>query len=87
MGEEGRAGRDVHQCERNIDWLPPARTRMESETWICALTRNRIGDLLVHGMMLNQLSQASQGYSSFFFFLEQIIIDIHRKCVANTRTF
>lgn len=35
--------------------LPP---EIEPKTWICTLTRNGIGDLLVHGRMLNQLSHS-----------------------------
>ena len=41
--------------ERNIDWLLQLGTG--PTTLACALTRNRIGDLLLCRTTLNQLSQ------------------------------
>ena len=56
-------------CEKNIDQLPP--THPQLGTWTTpqahALTRNRIGNLLVYGMMPNSLSHTSQGRPGRFF--------------------
>lgn len=52
-----------HQCERK-HWSVASHRHpdwMELATWLCALIRHKIGNLLVHRMMLDQLSHTSQG--------------------------
>ena len=55
-------------CQRNIDWLPLAQSQLG--TWLttqtCALTRNRITNLSVCGMMPNPLSHTNWGSPSIF---------------------
>ena len=65
-GRKGEKGRETSMCNRYINWLP--LTRSQLGTWpapqACALTRNRICDLLVHRPVhrpvLNPLSLTSQ---------------------------
>lgn len=41
-------------------------TGMELEMQACALTRDQTGDIMVLGMILNQLSNIGQGLNLFF---------------------
>ena len=55
-------------CKRSINWLTLTCPRLRTwpATKACALTRNRTGDLLVCGMMLNPLSPTSQSQCIVF---------------------
>ena len=66
---EGKRGRETLMRERNINWLPPYMPRPGSKptTQAHALTWNQTGDLLVCGMMPNQLSHTGQGHTHIIF--------------------
>ena len=56
--------REKHQCERGTFvgcLLHTPQLGIGPTTQVCALTGNRTSDLLLCGMMLNQLSHAGQG--------------------------
>ena len=60
--------REIMMCERNIHWLPPASAPINRGwpiTQACALTQNQTSDILLCGMMLNQLSHTGQGSKTF----------------------
>ena len=58
-----KGGRETWMCERNSDWLPPARFHLGTwpTTQACAPTANQTSDLSVHRPALNTLSHTSQG--------------------------
>ena len=66
--KEGRKReKETLMCERNIYWLPLACPQLGTwtATQACALTVNRISDLLVCRLVLNTLSHTSQGCPFF----------------------
>ena len=68
-GKDGERERNI--CvKKNVDLLPFAcsLTRAKPTTQVCTLTGNQTCDLLVHGMISNQLSRTGQG-SLFLFVL------------------
>ena len=69
-GREGEGEGDNHQCEREtliscLLHMPQPGTKPTTQA--CALTGNQTSDLLVCGMMTNQLSYTSQGQNIRYF--------------------
>ena len=62
-GREREREREKHQCVV-ASHTPPTGGTTWVATQACAMTGNRTGDPLVHGLVLNPLSHTSQGKSS-----------------------
>ena len=63
---ETQEGKEKHQCEKNIDWLPPTciSTGDQSATRTCSLMGNQTHNILVQGKMLQPTEPPGQGWKS-----------------------